>query len=205
MITPVLINRPSTSTAAKGVLISKAITNPKPLIVFPKTVAVSSTPTIKDASKKVSSNIDSSNFIDSASYQAYLAAQLATLINTTTVNILSIFGNLTISDVGSFYNNSVISANTIIIKNSLYNINKTLIPTILSNIFTRTTVNPPNLYNFLDLIFPSVKSNTNLLISNLFSNTEIQQNIIGNTEYNTFVTVVNGNLISNIANNFLYF
>ena len=40
-----------------------------------------------------------------------------------------------------------------------------------------------------------------MLISNLFSNTEIQQNIIGNTEYNTFVTVVNGNLISNIANN----
>ena len=121
LITPVLVNLPSRSTASKGVLISKATPGSKPTIVTPKTVAVpiAATAASTKSSTKVSANIDSSNFIDDAAYQAYLAAQLATLINTTTANILSIFGNLTISDVGSFYNNSVISANTLIIKNSL--------------------------------------------------------------------------------------
>jgi len=202
LITPVLVNRPTQSTGSKSVLVSKVTTSSKPTIVRSAPVAepIKSAVTVTETNK-ISGNTDSSNFIDEASYQAYLAAQLAVLINNTTINILSIFGNLTISDVGSLYNNSVVNANTIIIKKSLNQIKSSLITNITNDIYNGSVINKSNLYNFLHLLFPSVKSNTNLMISDLLSNTQIQQNIIGNTDYINNVLFINGNIISNIVSN----
>ena len=202
LITPVLRNSTNTSSSLKPSLTCKPTSVRTSLTNTTKAISVVSATAIKKVDNTVGfDNPDITQFVDQTSYQGYLAAQLLKLINNTTNNILDIFKILSLSIVGNLYINNINGATSVNLKQILNKLPTVSIPKLTENVYNGNILNVPKLYNLLDTLYPSVKSNTNANILNILSNTEIKQKISINTDYFNNISLINGTIQNSIVAN----